>query len=133
MQTSSALGERNGNSSNKSETPGPPVRDICATLRALADMAYRQKQFGYFGALSDARRLLLMAYLPAETCAFCSELLDECCCDQARQADKDDGLFSLCDTSPQVGNPPAAERRFGRRPEEKIPALPFGEAEKMTG
>lgn len=66
------------------------MREICATLRELASQAYQQKLFAYFGALTDARRLLLSAYLPAESCAFCGELFTDCHCDEVQQSEKDE-------------------------------------------
>ena len=70
---------------------------------------------------------------PENTCAFCLRPFKHCHCDEVRQEEKDDELFSLCDTSPQAGEPPAGHPSPLWRPEEKIPTLPFGEAEKMTG
>jgi len=72
---------------------------------------------------------------PDNTCAFCLQPFESCHCDEVRQLDKDDDLFPCGDTPrhESAGNPLAAERSCGRRPEEKIPTLPFGEAEKMTG
>ena len=65
------------------------VSAICQSLRELADMAYRQKRLRFYGHLTDARILLLKAYLPGLFCTFCSELTGHCRCDEERQNFKD--------------------------------------------
>ncbi len=67
----------------------PDVPEICGSLRELADMAYRQGRFGYWGHLTDAVRLLTKAYLPEQCCAFCEEPKEQCRCDERRQEEKD--------------------------------------------
>jgi len=53
-------------------------------------MAYRQRRLRFYGHLTDAARLLRLAYLPEQTCAFCEELTTDCHCDEARQTEKDE-------------------------------------------
>jgi hypothetical protein len=53
---------------------------MCATLRLLADQAYRHKFFTMWGHLTDALKMI-------EPCLFCQRA--PCACDQAWQDEKD--------------------------------------------